>query len=324
MFNITKKNYKDLLTGSLFLATGGGLDYDTNKKIIKSITFKSSIPIKDKNEFNDNDYFASIYGVGDPSKLEGINKKLIINTLKKYEALTKIKIKAIIPGEIGAESLAMQAANILNLPTLDSDLVGGRAAPEIQLDCFTIYNLPLTPLFAANTNGDSIFIQKNLKAKQIENKIRPFFAKNSGSGVLIGYPIKARLYKKYGFDKSISLALKIGELLNKKSLAKFLKSINGRVVAEGKIKNANLKSLNGFYVGSYEVNNYKIEVKNENISLYKKSRKISKAPNLIMILNKNLKPIHNTKIKNKQEVKIITAPAMSYWKNKTNKKLWEV
>lgn len=326
MFYITKQNIENLTLGSLFCSTGGGLSLRENKEILFKILKKTNIIVKDLGEFNDEDYLASIYLVFDPSTK---NKKNLIKFIKKnveeYERINKVKIKGIIPGEIGAESTAFYSSFCLGLPVVDSDLVGGRAAPEIQMDVFSIYKIPITPVLAAAPNKKSILLTGSLSAKEIEDILRKFFKVNGGVGLLVGYLIKAADYKKIGERSTISRALEIGSLLKEKKLNLLLSKFKGRLVAREKIKQVDLKGDGKFLRGFVTFESLRLWIKNENIALFKNGRQIISAPTLIVVLDKDLKPIHNSMMKKYtgKEVNIISMPACHYWRSKSAKKLWQ-
>ena len=327
MLILNEQNYQYLLLGSLFFGCGGGLDYKAHKKIFDNIfKYKSSLIIKDISEFKNEDWLASVYGVGDPSKVKVNFRSLILKALKTYEEKTKIKIKGIIPGEIGAEGLAFQAASYLNLPVVDSDLVGGRAAPEIQMDCFSVFNVPLTPLLGYAVNDKALFLLGKFSAKEIENLLRDFFAKNKGVGILIGYPIQKIKFEKICIKNTLSYAIEVGKILYKKDLKSLVKFVKPFKVIEEQVKNIYLKSEDGFYQGFIYLKNHKIFVKNENIYIERGNKRIFTAPDLIVIVNENLFPIHNTEVKNylNKKVFILLIKARGYWKLRKAKNLWKV
>lgn len=327
MFKITNKNFKVYLKGSIFLATGGGLPFSASQKTLKFIfDQKKSIKVYDLNEFAKNKHFASIYGVGDPSKANPIKEaELVKIALGKFKKLTRINIDGIIPGEVGAEASSFLAASFLNLPVVDSDLVGGRAAPEIQLDVFSIAGLKITPVMGFSSNGKTVLLEKNINANEIETILRPFFAKNGGSGIIIGYLIKKSVYEKFGMKNTLSLAFQIGSALEKKDISELKKITKAKKIIEEKIIEVSLKSKDGFLQGRIIFENYRIAVKNENILLFRKNKKIAQAPELIIIVDKNFNPIHNAEIGNKtnEEVFIIILSATGYWKSMKGLQLWQ-
>lgn len=327
MLEITNKNFKIYLQGSIFLATGGGLPFSVSQKIFKFIfSRKKSIKIFGLDEISQNGYLASVYGVGDPSKADPVKESALVKTaLKKFKKLTGINIVGVIPGEIGAEASSFLAASFLNLPVADSDLVGGRAAPEIQMDVFSIAGLKITPVMGFSSNGKSILLEKNISANEIEKTLRPFFGKNGGSGIIIGYLVKNSVYGKFGMRDTLSLAFKIGNILEKKDIAELKRITKCKKIIKEKIIRINLKSSGGFLHGKIIFENHEILVKNENILLVRKNKKIAEAPEPIIVMDENLKPIHNTEIGEKvgKKVFIVVLPAMGYWKSKRGSQLWQ-
>lgn len=326
MLHINKSNVSNLLLGSAFLGTGGGIPLKAHKKIYESaFREKQNLIMKDVKEFHAGHYLATIYMVGDPSRIRTNLKDILIAALADYQKMTGIRIHGIIPGEIGAEGVAFQASAYANLPVIDSDLVGGRAAPEISMDVFSLYQVPLMPIFAVSLKGNSILLSGNISSYEIEEATRNFFKKNGGIGLLIGYPIKAGAYKKIAMQGTISLAMKIGTYLASDKLEKLLKEFGGSVIAQRNITAVNLKSGGDFLRGYVHLQEFKLWVKNENIELFKNDRKIAAAPDIITLLQKNGTPIHNSEIADMrgQEAIIVTLLAFGYWKQKKNKVLWK-
>ncbi|OGY82482.1 MAG: hypothetical protein A3F54_05825 [Candidatus Kerfeldbacteria bacterium RIFCSPHIGHO2_12_FULL_48_17] len=328
MFYLSKKNLVELRLGSLFFGTGGGLSFaDHGAVFTKALKTSAKIPVKKITEFAPGAILASVYGVGDPSKNTAKIPTLIKASVKKFQKLTGTKIDGLIPGEIGAEGQAFQTAAYLSLPVLDSDLVGGRAAPEIQLDVFSVFDLPITPVLGVSITGKSIFLEGRFPAQEIEKILRPFFADNGSSGILVGYAVKAGVYKRYGLKETLSKAMDIGRYLQEKNLGSLLKKYSGRKITQGLMKKTSVKSSAGFLKGQVEIGKYSVEIKNENMAVYMDKKKIAWAPDVIVLLDvKNTRPIHNTelhKYKNK-EVALLHFPAVGYWKEKKNKKMWNV
>lgn len=327
MFKIADKNYETYLKGSVFLATGGGLPFSMSQKIMKFIfNQKKVVRIYGLDEIAKNKYLASVYGVGDPSKADPVKDvRLVKIALNKFKKLTGTSIGGIIPGEIGAEASSFLAASFLELPVVDSDLVGGRAAPEIQMDVFSIAGLKITPVMGFSSNGKTILLEKNMNADEIEESLRPFFAKNGGSGIIIGYLVKNSIYEKVGMKNTLSLAFQIGSALENKNISELKRITKAKKIIEEKIIKVGLRSGSGFLKGTIVFENHKILVKNENIVLIEKDKKIAQAPELIVILDEDFNPIHNAEIINKKgaRVFIVVLSAMGYWKSAKGLSLWK-
>lgn len=322
---ITKNNLDVYLNGSLCLATGGGLPYEKHKEIFINIfDTKEDIKVVSLDNFDDKDILVSAYGVGDPSDIPENFEEITQVAFSKYTQLIGLNIKGIIPGEIGAEGLAFQINNSVGIPVVDSDLVGGRAAPEIQLDVFSVFNLNITPVLLVASNKNSLFLNKKYSALEIEKKSRRFFDDNGSSGILIGYPITVEKYNKYAMKNTLSLAMKVGKAFKSKEIEMILQILNARVIYSGKIKDVGLKSVGGFLIGDIYLNKAKVRVKNENIFVeFNNGRKIY-SPDLFVFIDVNQDPIHNTKIDKyiNKYVKLLHIPAQGYWQKTETKEMW--
>lgn len=324
MFYLTKKNAFTLLLGSSFLATGGGPPYDVQRKMYKNLfAKKTKIQVREAKEFPPSIHLVTSYGVGDASGIH-ITPPLVRSAFREYEQLTKISIRGVIPGELGAEILALQTASAMKLSVVDSDLVGGRSAPEIQIDVFSVYGLPLTPLLGASVNKKSLFFSGRFSPREIEGILRNFFKENGGDGLLIGYPIRAGIYRKVGIQGTLSRAMKIGAYLAKKDLGGLAEQFQMKIIGVERIQKVNLESREGFLKGWVTLERSKIWVKNEHIALWQGSKKIVGAPDGIALLDRSYAPIHNGKIQEYRgkKVTIVVFKALGYWKNQKNQKLW--
>ncbi len=326
MFYLTKNNVASLLAGSLLCGTGGGLTSREHQKIFDdALHMRKKIPVKGISEFHPSDLLASIYGVGDPSAVTALPKDVIQEAMTRYEKRTGYVIRGVLPGELGAEGLAFQAAATLGLPVVDSDLVGGRAAPKIQMDVFSVYDIPITPVLGLTTNKKEMLLAGSFKPEEIEVAMRHFFKQNGGVGILVGYPIQAEQYKKIGAASTISRAMRYGGYIASGDIQTLLAETKGNIVTEGIINAVAVRSMGGFLQGHVNIaGDYRVKIKNENISLYKQRRCLCAAPDLLVLINTERKPIHNADIKKYKHtsVMILCLPATDHWAKPSAKKLW--
>jgi hypothetical protein len=202
--------------------------------------------------------------------------------------------------------------------------VGGRAAPEVSLDVFSVFGRKITPVFLASFNGKEDFITGDKTAREVEERARNFFSREGGSGLLAGYLIQAKDYLKICAPRTLSSTLEAGKMIQGKKIKKLIESINGYCLKE-KIKTVRLVNKKGFLQGRVDLERMEIIIKNENLKLMNKEGVIAQAPELIVVLNKNFIPIHNTEISSAvgQEVFIVVAPAQYYWQKDSSKKMWD-
>ncbi|MFA5985991.1 MAG: DUF917 family protein [Parcubacteria group bacterium] len=322
---ITKKNLDTYLKGSQFLATGGGLPLQMHKKIFTQIIRDDSeISPKDLRSFSDEDYLISAYGVGDPSCIPDGFDRAVVRAFQKYKDLTQKEITGIIPGEIGAEGLSFLISRITGIPVADADLVGGRAAPEIQLDVFSVYDLPITPTLLIAINGKSIYLEGQFTAQDIEKISRDFFDLNGSSGLLIGYGISAKDFARYAITGSLTLALQIGQVLDRDDMQSLTTICGGSIISTTIVKKVELKSRGGFLSGEIICADGIMQVKNENIQFEDQNGQLYVAPDILMFINGRGEPIHNTLMKKYigKTVRLIHIPAIGYWATKKARALW--
>ncbi len=323
---ITKKNIDLYLKGSQFLATGGGLPLHIHKQIFDQIlTQKNEISPISIGELSDDDYLISAYGVGDPSIIPADFGRVVINAFQKYRKLTQKKIKGIIPGEIGAEGLAFLISQITDIPVVDADLVGGRAAPEIQLDVFSVYDLSITPVLLVAMNGKSIYLEGKFLAQEIEKISRDFFAQNGSSGILIGYGISSKEFFKYAITGTLTYALQIGRFLEKNDIVGLVNLCGGAILCVTKIQGVDLKSVSGFSRGNIVCTDGTMFVKNENIVFLDLQERPYTAPDILMFVDDCGMPIHNTCMESYvgKYVMLIHVPAAGYWALQKARGLWQ-
>lgn len=325
MFHFSHQQLQSILTGSVFFGTGGGLSHNDHKVIFEAaLELQPSIPVQSAKEFSPDSHLASVYGVGDPSKALDNADALIAQAVESFTTQTGIEIAGIIPGEIGAEGLAFHAAALLELPVVDSDLVGGRAAPEIQMDVFTVRGLKLTPFLAMAHNGEQMLIEGKVTAKEIENTVRGFFTEQGGSGVIVGYAITAGEYAVHGMPDTISQTIEVGEHLMKGDVGAVLKQFDGQRLIKAELKKVELESDAGFLKGILEIGDHTVHVQNEHLLVEQGGVEVAKAPEILAIITPEGVPIHNKHIQKFEgtEVELIRIPAQGYWAEKEAAALW--
>jgi DUF917 family protein len=323
---ITKENVASYVQGSVFFGTGGGLTPDLHQKIFQNILAQaSSISAQSLENFPDEAVLVSAYGVGDSSKIPNNFVSKAQEAFMKYKKMTGVDVAGIIPGEIGAEGLAFQLGIGVNLPVVDADLVGGRAAPEIQLDMFSVFDLSITPVLLYAMNDKSIFLEGAFDAQELEITARNFFAHNGESGLLIGYGMTVDEYKKYAMQRTLSRALQIGELLVNNNIDELINSTGGKIIGKCKVLSVNLASEKGFLKGEIVLEIGVVKVKNENIAFVDKKGLLIEAPDSLMLVDDRGNPIHNAQINKMvgQRVILVHLPAQGYWKSEKSKKLWK-
>ncbi len=232
----------------------------------------------------------------------------------------------ILPGEIGIESLVLEMAEMLDLPILDGDIVGGRAVPEIQDDIFYIDNIKTTPAICINLKKEILIIDNTKNLKKIENIVRNFAVLSKSPVILIDHIACRNNFKRISlgtFSRSIKLGEKIKNRTNRESLREILSFNNAKIIAEGKIISITKGNHGGFLEKIIKGKNWHVIVKNEYLAVFVNNKLISSIPDMIVLIDKkNGKPLHNTFIKKGDKIWIVSIKGFKKWYTKKGLKIF--
>ncbi len=310
-----------LVKGSCLLATGGGLPVRQHSQLFTdALQHNSRIPVKSIGDFSSRDILASIYGVGNPAQIRGDISSLITDTISLFNQYYGLTVAGFIPGEIGAEGMAFFAAAATGLPVVDSDLVGGRAAPEMQMDVFSVYGRSIVPMIGNSDAGRHLVLNGKFSAAEVEMVMRSFFTMKARMGIVLGYSISASDYLSIGAKDTISRSINLGRILSgsRTSILNSLLSLlkDARVLVEEKLTDVSLKNLGGFLQGELVFETIRVIIKNENLACLKGKKSLARVPDLIMLIDAStFEPLHNTEVNNfiGRRIIIITCVSEKYW-----------
>lgn len=300
MNKLDLNSVEDLLRGNSWFATGGGFPSEKARKIFREILNKKSIILKSLDEFTDSDILCVASGVGSIKKTEIDITKHAKKAVRILETTTKVKIKGIVSGETGLECIAATTASQLNLPIVDADMKGGRAAPEPSINMFNLKNIPVTPAVAINTDGDVSILSETSTPQKLETFLRNFA--NMAAGTFVAWsPKPAKEFKRYLISGTISKSIKLGNLLKKKlTFQSIEKHLHGKILCHGVVKKILDEKNKGFLVRKVIIENNKktfcLWIKNENLALTIGGKAIITCPDLIILIDPktNLGMYNNT------------------------------
>lgn len=321
MKKLSKKDIEMLLLGNSWFATGGGFPSNRAAEIFKKIFKKHQLWLKNLEEFEDRDYLCVASGVGSIKHTDVDITKDSTTGIKILEKLVGHKIKGIVSGEIGLECIAAETASKLNLPVVNSDMKGGRAAPEPSINMFNLKNKSVLPVVAINTDGDVAVLKNSSNPQKIEIFLRSFA--NMAQGCFVAWNPKPSIaYKKCLINGTISRAIRLGKMIgNNTKIENILKEIEVRILFRGKIVKIQEIDSKGFLIRKVRVISSMgiatLFVKNENLALVINNKVVVTCPDLITLINpKKLLGIHNSQLKVNMEVIIIGIPANRKWHTK--------
>ncbi len=325
MFILSAENFKPFLTGSLLFGTGGGLPFGVHEDMMRAaLVLCPEIEVLRPDEFAPDEFLITVYGVGDPATATAALGDLVATAFPRFQKLTGMMPSGIVPGECGAEGVAFLAAAALDLPVVDADLVGGRAAPLVSLDVFGAFELPITPVLAVSASGKELLFSGPITPQEIEIQLRSFASGSGGSVLLVGYPIKAGAFASMAISGTMARNLAVGELLAAGDMVKAVRRAGGRVVAQATLTAIDLNSADGFFQGTITLGPYTIKIKNEHLVLIKGKRKVVIAPDLVALIDEDGVPLHNTDASKRIGAKfsIVKIPATGYWEDPRKRALW--
>jgi len=333
MLNLTPKRITALCLGSTFLATGGGFPFSTKLAKMQLLSKQSSLLLHNTEDFSDDDFACAISGIGSAADTQNID---LGTTLKKGLALLEKtihqKIKVIIPGEIGIENIMFEIGRLVNLPILDADTAGRRAVPEMNQDTFFIAGESILPCVIITLEGKTEIIDKKGDDLLVETKARNL-AINSPNKVafIFSHARPIKLLKKIIALNSLSLSIKIGQILQTKNLATIQQRlnnlVNAKIIVQGKITVVSHKENNGFLTKLFELtdnnNTYQIHIKNEILAVYCKNKIKSVIPDSICVLDSiNFLPLHSSELTIGKNIIIFEIPAIPQWKTERGQNLF--
>lgn len=310
---VTKQNIDYLLKGASLLACGGGLSYEAQLEDIKKVLPQLPIPLIKWGELKDTDAVITVSEIG-PSDVPPISKqslpKLIDVLVNKYKLSAP---KAILPFEIGQESITLESATVLGLPVVDSDMSGQRAVPKIGLDLINLNGKRSSgPVIAINDKEEILTIDSQLDAIATENKLRDFARESNGVVLVISdYQLVASV-KQLLIHSAYSYAINLGE----HGIGYCPKRV--QYEQEITIKAIKLHENPGFYSATVNAidetgNTLQLEILNEFIAL--DSDDISFAfPDLIMVEHNNT-GVAGFQLKTEQSYKLVVLNALDEWIN---------
>ena len=326
MITLRSSSYKSLFIGSSFFSCGGGVPYKNSVELMNSSNTEN-VSLLSLDELSDDDWLCTVYAIGASGRGKKEYKAFLV-AIECLEQYLGIRIKGVIPGEIGSEINAVWTASKKNIALIDTDMVGGRAVPEEDMDIYGIKNIDSTPVIVVNDQSDVIIVKKSKNGSILESVYRSFAIASGGYCYIASRPIRKANAQLILPPGTISRSILIGDaILNCKSKADLVKALgkkcNSMLLAAGKITSNTLKSEPGFLSGItqisgsgvFEGREFIVHYKNENVILFCGERCLCSVPDSISIIDSDsLLPISNSSLTVGSNVLVFGMPALPMWK----------
>lgn len=327
---LQKQDIEKILLGSSLLGTGGGGTFKSAKRLTNQVL--KPVKMVSLGELKKDAFICSVFGIGSTQNCNPIIASR--NALELFIKVNNKEVAAIIPVEIGPESLATAffIASKLNLPILDSDIVGLRSSPEIYLETITLKNISRTPCAVSDDKKNSLVLWQCNDYLILEKVLRDFAVSVGGDAFVAGYPLIVSAIKNLIPKNSISIAQRTGQLLEelrneKINMNQFLRKSGWILFGTGVITSAIVNNSSGFTKGKYTIksgkNSLTILFKNENIILFKNKKLVFTCPDSLSLLDLDIfEGVNNFENNKGKKVTVLGKKAIPIWRTKKGKKLF--
>jgi len=302
-----------MLLGASLLATGGGSLYEKKKAFLQDV--RLPITVIEADDLAKDDLLCTVYAVGSTSTQETNFSETLQIGIERVEAYAGKNLRVLFAGELGAEHLAIKAAAFCGADVLDADGTGGRAVPEIVQDQFSLYGRQTTPAFVVDSNGE-IGLFENLSPEALEDAVRRRACLTQGLVLVFDHLI-------HGSDVwmlslgTLKRSMAVGQCLREKAFNRF-GALGLDLVDEAVVTAVESDPRADFFRATLSLqgkNAYTILIQNENLVLLQNNKPLVTCPHLIMLVDVNGNPIHNSQLENSLHhvVTIVTAKASRAW-----------
>lgn len=298
----------DIAAGAAILGTGGGGDpYIGKLMAITAIRKYGEVNLIDPGEVPDDWFVVPTAMMGAPTVLiEKIPRgDEPISSLKLLERFLGKRADATMPIEAGGvnSTIPFVVAATTGLPVVDADGMG-RAFPELQMETFSIYGVPGSPIAIHDEKGNSAILNTTDNLA-LEWLARGLTIRMGGSSYIAEYGMTGSQLKKTAIRNSVTLSLKIGRTIREAAQKKespldaLLRVTEGTSYGKaiplfrGKVLDVERGTTAGFAVGTttiegvdmYLGKTMTIRFQNENLMATIDGRIVATVPDLISILD---------------------------------------
>jgi len=313
-----KQEMIDIVKGATFLGAGGGGSPKVALPIAEQIIEATLVNPED---ISDSSNVVIMLGMGSPvvSVRVGYRGELI-PALERFEEVVGKRIDYIVPLETGAANILkpLHAGAAKGLPVVDGD-GAGRAVPELQLTMFCIHGIPIAPLSAADSEGNSAILYA-VDAYMAEKSARAVITVFGGIAGVVCQLMTGKQLKEAVIPGTLSMAERVGKAIREAKecmrdpVEAVIDSTGGTILAKGKVAKKTEEVKAGFDYGRVFLEDIIVDYKNENMIAWRDGKPIIMVPDLICWLTTDGEPLSNADIEEGLEVAAIGKRAHEKWK----------
>lgn len=319
---------KDLARGAAILGTGGGGDPFIGRLLVeRAMREHGPVTVLDPQELDDDAFVIPTAQMGAPTVIvEKIPRGTEPETaLKALEHHLGRNASATMPIECGGinSMIPLLVAARTGLPVVDGDGMG-RAFPELQMETFSVYGVPGSPMAIAGESGETVLIDTGTDNRQMEWLARGITIRLGGVAHIAEYPMTGEQVKRTAVPRTLTLGLRLGQAVRdarqsnsdpidalRAALAPTLYS-SLRVLFRGKVVDVERRTIEGFARGQAKFVSFvgdsqmEIQFQNENLVARVDGTVLCVVPDLICVLEAETgEPITTEGLRYGQRVSVV-------------------
>lgn len=318
----------DLARGAALLGTGGGGDPRIGMLLVdEAIRRHGPVRVLDPEELDDDLLVVPTAQMGAPTVvLERIPAgPEPLGALRRLEQHRGVRAGATMPIECGGinSMIPLLVGATGGLPVVDADGMG-RAFPELQMETFSVYGVPGSPLAIADERGHTVLIDAAEDNRHMEWLARGVTIRLGGVAYIAEYAMTGRQVKDTAVPRTLSMALAVGRAIREarerhgdpfEAVADtFARTIytHVRELFHGKITDVERRTVEGFARGTARLaavdgdDELVISFQNENLLATRDGVPVAMVPDLVCVLEEDTaEPITTERLRYGQRVRVI-------------------
>jgi uncharacterized protein len=296
---------ESIAIGAGILGTGGGGNpYNGKLQVRHLIEQHGPVRIVVPDAVPDAAVVVSVGGMGAPTvSIERIPRgDESVVALRALERFQGRQADYLVPGEIGGSNSMrpMSVSLLTGLPVIDGDAMG-RAFPELQMDTFSIYGVPVAPAALADPHHNAVVWQRVMDPLTLERQARAVTIQMGGSAGFAFPMMSGAELKRTVIPMTMTFARQIGDVvrdarrMHRDPVAEVASQCGGQVLFEGKIVDVERRMSAGFARGAlmldgladYRSQRMTIDFQNENLIARLDGEVVAIVPDLICLVDRD-------------------------------------
>jgi DUF917 family protein len=343
----TMQECEDLISGGLFLGTGGGGTAESGREgLAAALEEGLEIEWVDVDDIPDDAWSVSPYGMGtiapiSKETLEEIARAGLVDRLgyrsmeaavREMEEYAQVKIGALVTIELGpsANALTLATGARLGISVVDGDYAG-RAVPEEMQGMPYLYDKAGWPFTTVDRWGNVCIVKEACGLHMMERIGKMISVAAYGECDMAAYLLPGREMKEIVVRDTLTKSLEVGRTIREARergedpVAASVKFTAGWLLFEGEVVKKEWEDRDGYMFGTNHIegkgefkgHTFKVWFKNENHVSWLDNRPFVTSPDLVVIVDRKTgEGITNTLVEAGQEVAVIGVKGQEAFRSK--------